>query len=960
MSSTCRTPFDERRSSRRTSILKVSAAGACILSAQALSAQQIDQAMPLPPDPAVITGVLDNGLRYFIRENSEPENRAALRLVIDAGSVLEEESQQGLAHFVEHMAFNGTENFEKQALVDYLESIGMRFGPNVNAYTSFDETVYMLLVPTDDPSAMETAMRILRDWAGAVSFDPEEVDKERGVIVEEWRGRLGAQQRIMNQQLPVLLEGSLHAERLPIGDIDVLENATAQDLRRFYEDWYRPDLMAIVAVGDFDQADIEARIKETFGGLEGPESPKERISPEIPVDLPPRTTIVTDPEAQQTQVGVIRKMVAESSLTVGDYRRGLIRQLYAGMMGLRFSEITQQPDAPFLFAGAGSGSFARGIDAFQLSAFVPEGGALKGLEAVLTEGERAARHGFSESELERQKTEILRQLQRRVAEKENQESAALASRYVNVFLEGTSYPAVEAEMALAQALLPNIAAEELAEFARSWSGERGRVVAVSAPEKDGSVPPSEDDLSQLFGAVDVAEIEPYDDGAVDEPLLPELPASGARVASEEVVEAVGVTIWTLENGLRVVLKPTDFKEDEIRFAASSPGGTSLASDEDYQPASIASQVVGASGVGGFDNVELQKKLAGKVVSVRPSIGSLFEAISGSASVEDIETAFQLIYLYFMEPRLDHAAFKAMTQQMAGVFANASADPNTAFADLVAETMSQGHPRSGGLLKQMEYLANVEPSDVDEAFAFYRERFQDAGDFSFYFVGAFEPSELRPLVERYLGALPGLGREESWRDVGIDPPSGVLERVLRKGMEPQGQTTIIFSGDASYSLSEWASVQALADVLDIRLREVVREDLGGTYGVRVSGSLTQRPDEEYQVRISFGSAPERTEELAQAVFDEIKRIQAEGPTDEVVEKVKEMDRRSMETALLENAYWLTQLRAFDRSNREFAEIPSYELIEGWTAEDVRRAAEKYLRMDQYAKFTRLPEAPVGDR
>ncbi len=907
---------------------------------------------PIPPDSSVSVGQLDNGLRYFVQENDRPENRAELRLVVDVGSIVEEEDQLGLAHFVEHMAFNGTENFEKQELVDYLESIGMQFGPDVNAYTSFDETVYILQVPMDDPEILATAFQILKDWAGGVLFESEEVDKERGVVIEEWRLRRGAASRMQDKQLPIMLHGSLYAERLPIGEPEIIENAPTETLRRFYDDWYRPDLMGVVAVGDFDGAEIEAMIHDTFGGLTGPDEPRPRTFADVPVDHAPLVAIATDEEARMSQAGVLYKQPRAPRGTVADFRRSLVQSLYSGMLNARLQELTQQADPPFLLAFSGQGGFVRGVDAYQLIAIVPEGGLTTGLSALLTEAERVVRHGFTATEFDRQKADLRRGYERRLAERENQESDGLASRYVQAFLTDVPYPDIETEVELVDAFLPGITLEETNAFAEKWLNEQGRVVLASGPEKEGLETPGDDDLSALFETVAAAELDPYDDAVVDAPLLPVIP-EGSSVMAEETVDEVGITIWTLENGVRVFLKPTDFKDDEVRFSATSPGGSSLGSDEHFISTNRAATLVARAGVGAFDDTALQKKLAGKAVGVSPGLGSLSERVSGFASPEDLETAFQLVYLYFSAPRKDETSFEAYKAFMAGILANREADPNVAFSDTIRATMTQGHPRASKPLTQ----ELIEEIDLDRAFSFYQERFADASDFTFYFVGAFDLEEIRPLVEQYLGALPNLDREETWQDLGVDPPSGVVEKTVYKGVEPQSRTRIIFAGEGVYSPEESSVIGALASILEIRLRELLREDLGGTYGVGVGSSLTYRPDEEYDITVSFGSAPERAEELAAVVFEEIERIKTDGPDAETVDKVRESQRRAKETNLRENRYWLGRIAGMDQEERDLALIPSYDLIEGWTAEQVQEAAVRYLRNDQYAKFVLYPEEPV---
>ena len=918
-------------------------------------AQNYNPGDPIPPDPAVTTGTLANGLTYFIHENDEPENRAALRLVVNAGSILENDDQLGLAHFVEHMAFNGTRNFEKQELVNYLESIGMRFGPGVNAYTSFDETVYMLTVPMDDPEVVAKAFQILVDWAGGVLFDPEEVDKERGVVIEEWRGRRGGPARVQDQQFPVMFHGSRYAERLPIGDPEILQSAPAQRMRSFYEDWYRPELMAVIAVGDFDGNEIESMIRDNFSGLSGPENPRPRTEAEVPIDHPPLVAIATDPEMPQTQVGVLYKQPPSPRGTVADFRRARVRSLYSAMLNERLAELRVQADPPFLFASAGGGSFVRGVEATEFSAGVTEDGIERGLDALLTEAERVARHGFTASELEREKSSLRRSYEARLAEVENRSSGSLASRYLNAFLNGASYPSVETEMELLNAVLPGITIEETNAFAQGWLTERGRVIVVSGPEKEGLVTPSEEEVTAVFAAVSAKEIAPYEDSEVEAPLLAEIP-EGSPVVSEESVDEVGVAIWELANGVRVVLKPTDFRDDQVIFSATSPGGTSLASDEDFYNAGLAGTAASRGGVGEFDQIALGKKLTGKRASVSAGVGGLTESINGSASPQDLETAFQLIYLRFTAPRKDETAFEAFKAQQLGMMANMGAMPQAALQDTMSVVIGQGHPRAGGTLA--ETLKVLEEADLDVAMDFYRDRFADASDFTFYFVGTFDLEGIRPLVETYLGGLPNLGREESWVDHGIDPPPGVIEKVVRKGVEPQSLTLIAFTGDAEYSLEESSVVGAMAEVLQISLRELLREDLGGTYGVGVNGSLSDRPDEEYAVMIQFGSDPERAEELGAVVFAEIERLKAEGPDAETVTKVREQQRRSKETSLQQNGYWLGQLSSYDTRGWDLRLIPLYDRIEGWTAEQVQQAAIRYLRTDQYMKFVLLPENKVG--
>jgi zinc protease len=905
---------------------------------------------PLPVDPAVVTGELDNGLTYLIRQNGRPEARAELRLVVNVGSILEDDDQKGLAHLVEHMAFNGTANFEEQELVDYLESIGMEFGPSINASTSFDETIYMLRVPTDDPEVLATAFQILEDWAHQVTFTGEEIDKERGVVLEEWRLGLGARSRMLDQQLPVILKDSRYAERLPIGDPEVLRTFPHERLTDFYRTWYRPELMAVVAVGDFDPAVVEGLIRTHFSGLQAdPEAP-ERPEFGVPGHAETLFTISTDPEATNSTVSILYKRPAQEEGTIGAYRRGLIESLYNGMLNNRLFEVGQRPDAPFAFAAAGQGALARGTEIYQLFAGVPEGGITRGMEAILTEAERVARHGFTATELERQKVEVLRSFERAFAERENQESRSLASEYIRHFLQNEPIPGIEAEYMLAQALLPSIGLEEVNGLASQWLADENRVVTADGPEKEGLVWPTEDELAEVFAAVEAAEIEPYEDTASDEPLVAQAPPP-AEIVGESYHSDLNLTEWKLANGVRVLMKPTDFKDDEIVFRAFSPGGYSLSELEDHTSASSATTLVSQGGLGQFSLIDLQKVLAGKAVSVQPSIGAWSEGLSGGGSPQDLETLFQLIYLNFTAPRKDPEAFEAFRNRLEAVLANMSADPRTAFQDTVAVTMAQGHPRARPITS-----ATLEEMDLNVAMEFYQDRFADASDFTFVFVGAMDLDVMRPLVQSYLGGLPSAGRSETWRDMGIRPPVGVVEKTVRRGVEPQSQTTIAFTGDFEWTRENRLGIRAMGAVLDIRLRELLREELGGTYGVGVNAGYDFFPEPSYDFRIGFGSDPERVEELTQAMFEEIRMLQEEGATEDEIQKVTEAERRSGETNRRENGWWVAQLAFAEQYGSDPADLlDSESVLATVTSESVREAARRYLRLDNFVRVTLMPVA-----
>lgn len=908
------------------------------------------QETPIPTDTAIRTGRLDNGIRYFIRSNGRPAARAELRLVVEAGSVLEDENQLGLAHFAEHMAFNGTERFARQELVDYLESIGMRLGPDLNAYTSFDETVYMLQVPTDTPAVVETAVRILADWAHGITFDSAEVEKERGVVIEEWRLGRGAYARIRDQQFPVLFAGSRYADRLPIGRREVLETFEHEALRRFYRDWYRPDLMAVIAVGDFEADRIEALIREQFAPIPADADAPARPRFEVPDHPEPRFAVATDPEATGSSVAVLFMQPPRDHTTVSAFRQALVERLFIRMLNARLFERGQEADPPFLGAGAGQGRFIGAKEFFQLGARVRAGGIDRGLEALLTEAARVERHGFTAGELERARAQLLRGMERAWEEREKTESRVHAAELVRHVLSDEPVPGIDWELARSREFLPTIALEEVNRLAGEWITDHNRVVLADAPAREDAGIPPVDSLERVFVTAVRGEIPPYEDAVTDAPLVAEPPVPSPVVETEEIPE-VGLTIWRLANGVRVILKPTDFKADEILFRASSPGGYSLAPDDDWPSAYYADWILSASGAGAFSAVDLQKRLAGKAVSVGPTILELEEGFSGSASPRDIETALQLVYLYFTAPRRDTVAFAATRQRLHSMSEDRSASPDAAFFDTLRVTMSRDHPRQQPLSAEQ-----IERISLDEALAFYRDRYADASDFTFIFVGRFAPDSLRPLVERWIGGLPALHREESWRDLGVDPPTGVIEKTVRRGLEDKGRTQIIFTGTWVDSRTDRHLLRSLGDALEFRLREVLREDLGGTYGVSVSATSSIHPDAEYAVRVGFGADPARLKELTGVVFDEIRAFQETGPADSIVRKVQEGQRRSRETALRENRYWLGQIRAsldYEVDWTTFLEEYAA-LIDALTAETLRDAARRWIRTDNYVQVSLVPE------
>ena len=916
---------------------------------------------PMPVGPGVTVGQLENGLQYYLREYSEPANRAEFSLVVKVGSVVEDEDQLGLAHFLEHMAFNGTENFEKQELIDFMESIGMRMGADLNAGTSFDETRYMLQIPTDSPEVMANTFQILEDWAHGLTLDPEEIDKERGVIIEEWRLRRGAADRIQDEQFPVLLRDSRYAERSPIGTVESLETFEHEALRRFYRDWYRPDLMAVIAVGDFDRAEVEALLIEHFEGISAPENPRERIEYSVPDHDETLFTIATDEELTSTSVAVYHMLALDEQETIGGYRQQLVEGLYNGMLNLRLGEIARNPNPPFLGAGSSKGSLVRSKGAYLLSANVPEDGIERGLEVVFTEAERVARFGFTASELERQKIDVLRGIERAYTDRANRGSASYAAEYSRAFLDDEPIPGIEYEFELYKRFIPEITLTEVNQIGSEWIRPQNRVVVVTGPEKEDLDMPSEEALLAVLTGVADMEITAYEETVIDQPLLAEIPEGSTVVGTREFAE--DIVEWELGNGVRVALKPTDFREDQVLFQGFSPGGTSLASDEEWIPASSATVLLQGGGLGPFNTTDLRRVLTGKVASARPFISSFEEGVTGSGSPQDLETMFQLIYMTFTAPRADPEYFEVFNTRNRTSLQNRDASPAVAFNDAINRIMTQDALRSRPVT-----VETLDHTDLGGSLAFYQDRFEDASDFTFIFVGNIDLDVMRPLVARYLGGLPSTNRVETWRDLGERPPRGVIEEIVRKGLEPQSQTRLFFTGSIDYGdRSQRLGIAVMTSVLETRLREVLREELGGTYSVSVGSSFSWRPAGQYRLSISFGSDPERADELLAAVYEEIDRLKSSPPDEAEVNDVLEAQRRAWETNQESNSWWLSVLDGryrylLDQSDGRYPSgdvlletLPTYGAdLDALTPPRIQELARRYFDQDNRVRVTLLPE------
>jgi zinc protease len=910
----------------------------------------------IPFDAAVRTGTLPNGLTFFIRTNAQPAKRVALRLAVKAGSLDEADDQQGLAHFLEHMAFNGSEHFKPGELVSYFESMGARLGPHVNAYTSFDETVYMLDLPSDSFDVVSRGLTAFADFAGGMTLDPEQVDKERGVVIEEWRGRLGANSRVRDRQIPVLYRGSRYAERLPIGKPEVIRTAPVARLRAFYDAWYRPERMALVVVGDVDAAQAEAAVRATFGALKsrGPAQP--RVDAGMPLNKELLANVTADPEITASSVQVVRKRPREPFKTAGDYRRLLVVGLLERMFNDRFNELSRKADAKFLSAGGGDGAFTPAVNAFTLGARVQDGQLLEGLSALEIETRRVLEHGFAASELERAKASTLASYERAYSERDKNESGRYAQEYLSYFLTDEPSPGIAYEYQLAKTVLPAITLDEISEAARVRLSAASRVVLAVAPEKSGLMTPSEGELTATLAAAAKVAVMPWTDTTSTRALLEQKPERAAVVERREL-GAIGVTVVRFANGVEAWLKPTDFKNDQVMFTMYAPGGASLAPPEAFTEASLATALVNLSGVGGFSARDLEKALAGKRASASPFISLSTHGISGTAAPSELELALQLLYVTTTAPGNDPDSFALLKRQLTAAVANRGQNPGQVFGERLELTNTSNHYTSKPLTE-----AEITMLDRDRMLAYYRARFANAADFTLFMVGAFQKDTAIDLLARYVGSLPSTGKRTSEvKDLGIHFPSAVQKVVVEKGREPRGQAVLSYFADAAPDPMEQERIVAATTVLETALRDVLREDLGQTYNVSVglAQSLPQRGDGHIQV--SFAAAPENLPSLVDRVMQEITRLREKGPTAEAVASAKESALRGYEVSLSQNPYWLRRLQTVHMLGGNPTEIVTRrERIDALTPASIREAFVKYFPADRYTVVTLVPAPSTGQQ
>jgi zinc protease len=919
--------------------------------AESVASYGLNQSLPI--DPEATLGTLPNGVKYYIRPNPKPAHRVEMRLVVKAGSVLEDADQQGLAHFVEHMLFEGTRNFPRQGVIQFLGALGLGIGPDANAVTSFDDTQYTLRLPTDAPDVLDRGLLVLEDWAHAATFDEAAIERERGIVLSEWRQHLGATERTFDKVRGVQLEGSRYASRPPIGDPDVIQKATREQLVRFYRDWYRPNLMAVIVVGDIDRGEVVRMVKAHFTTLTNPTPQRVRPSFDVPERPGTRYTIVTDKEATATSVSLSNLRPSRRQDTVGGYRQIMMDQMFGDMLDARLDELAQMENPPFLRVTAERALFPtpRTKDEAVLEALVPNDGAARGLETLITELQRVTRFGFTATELARAKQAMMLSYERSVTESPDRESASRADEYTRNFLQSEALPTIWQELAFHRRFIPGITLAEINALAAQWFPEQNRLVIVTAPEGTGVKLPTQAELSAAVRRGAAKTVTRYVDIDAGQALMDAKPMPGTIVKTVARPEA-GVTEWTLSNGARVVLKPTTFKEDQILFRATAPGGSSLASDADSAAARVADDVVAAGGVGRFNAPTVDKILSGKAVVVSPFIGELNQGMVGGSTPQDLDAMFQLLHLRFTQPRADAGAFAAFVSQAKGLLANQQASPDIVFDQAVDAALSKNHIRRQPLTQ-----ATVDHLDLQKSLAFYKARFADASAFTFVFVGSFTPEMLKPFVETYVASLPATHAGETWKDPGVTLPTGIVDKKIEKGIAPKSEVAIVFSGPFVYDDAHVLALRAMTMVLESRLFDSIRQELGGTYSIGADPAMQKYPQPQYTVRIDWTSDPARTNALVQRVFEEIRYVRDLSFSRDQVSRIRAAMQREFEQNAQNNGYLLNQISA-RYENGDGSDVGAVmslpDRIQQLTGAEIHEAAVKYLDLDNYVKVTLMPE------
>ncbi len=906
----------------------------------------------IPIGPQVKVGKLPNGLTYYIQKNGRPEKKLELRLVVKAGSILEDDDQQGLAHFLEHLAFNGSAHFKPHELTDYLQSIGVKIGADLNATTSFDETVYMLPIPTDKPDNIDKGFQVLEDWAHGLTLADADIEKERAIVLEEARLGKGAGERMNKIVMPKMFNGSRYAQRLPIGQEAVIKSFKPDVVRRFYRDWYRPDLMAVVIVGDIEPARAEQLVKAHFGAMKNPSPERPRSYAPISARAATEAVVATDKEASGNAV-MIRYPVREARerSTFGAYREKLVDLLFSSMLNQRLQELSQQANPPFIGGGSSLGKLTPRYKSYGAAAALGKDGAAPALAALVQENERARQFGFGEAELERSKKNFMRMMERQYNERDKTNSISYVNEYTRNFLEREEIPGIENEYAYARELVPGITLAEVNRYARATIPSNSARLVVYTGSSNGATPtPSPGELLAWVDAAAKAKVTAHEEKQVASSLMAKAPAPGAIVA-ETADKALGLTTLTLSNGVKVILKPTDFNNDQVFLSASRPGGLTQFAEKDIVNARYASAIVDSMGLNGLSPLDVQKALAGKVAGAGLAIGQYIDSVGGSAGSSDIELMLQMVHLRFTTVRRDEDLYKSYLGKHVEAARNVMAQPAAVFSDALIGTMYKDSP----WVARPPRPADFSNLDMDRAIALYKERFASARGMTFILVGSFDVEKVKPLVATYLASLPTPDLPLAVRDVGVRPVRGVVKREVFSGSEQKSQVAINFSGPAKFSEDEQMRVQALIDVMNLRINDILREKLTLIYSGRMSGSLEKVPYEHYAIGMSLPTGPANVDKTIAAAFAEIAQMKESGPSAADLAKVKQNWIQVHRRALRENAYWLHELQSAVMLGTDPAAILAYEeKVAAITAQDVQAAAARYLDTNNYVQVVLYPE------
>ena len=900
-------------------------------------------AMPCPKDPNVRIGKLDNGLTYYIRHNEKPAQRADFYIAQKVGSVLEEESQRGLAHFLEHMAFNGTTNLPGMMLREYLQSRGIKFGENLNAGTGIDQTVYMVTnVPTTLPGLVDTCLLILHDWSSFIALEEAEIDNERGVILEELRTREDASERLMKEVLPIMYPNSPYANRLPGGLPEVVANFEYQTLRDYYHKWYRPDLQGLIIVGDIDVDAIEARIHEMFADIKAPVDPAPRPQFMIEDNVEPIVAIASDPEQTNYRINLYYKnettpdsLKNDVNYWMAQYMLSIISQMEIN----RLQDITKKANPPFIMGYSYYSNYyiAPTEDAWCSLAIAKDAAGIdEALTTLVTENKRMAEFGFTASEYERAKADFLKRIENQYNERNNTENRVYVNECLENFLSNEPMMGIETEYALYQQIIPNLPLEAINMIAAQLVHDDNLVITVLAPKKDGETLPTAEELLNVYNAANAAQVEPYAEENFDGPIVDNMPKPG-KIKKTTAMPEFDATMLVLSNGMKVIYKKTTFKEDEIRFEAQSNGGLSALKQEDFITLKELSGVMKVGGVGKFSATDLPKVLAGKRLSVNPWIDSYSEGMNGSCSPKDLETMMQFIYLYFTEPRADEEAFQSFVQRNKAAIENQELNPMITFSDSITKVLYNNHP-----LRTRVKADEIEKVDYAKAMEFYKDRFADPNNFTLYFVGNIDEDVFKPLVEQYLASLKKNKRKDNWKDVGLSIPEGdYICHYEKEMLQPKATVYTILVGDMKYNYRNQLYMKALSDVMDIYYTCSIREEEGGTYGVGVMGQITNKPKDAYLFLVGFDTNKEVYEKLLGKVYEGLNDVAENGPSQEDLTKVVENLYKKRAEQLEENSFWLDAIDTFEEDHINI--VAEYdEIVKSITPQTLADFAKEVLK------------------